>query len=133
MSADEKAPDTPYDDTLALLLADAPAAPQSAAGEERQEPRLLSIDEVARQTDLPKPTLRFYESKGLVEPPARLPRKFRKYSPQDIERLEHVKQLRDLLGLSLTEIEETLRIDKERRRLAEQVRAQWNETSDTTI
>jgi DNA-binding transcriptional MerR regulator len=133
MSDDKTRPDNEYDETLAILFADAPAAPQDPARAQSQESRLLSIDEVARQTDLPKPTLRFYEQKGLVEPPPRLPRKFRKYSPEDIDRLEHVKQLRDLLGLSLTEIEDTLRIDKERKRLAEEVRAQWRETSDTTV
>jgi DNA-binding transcriptional MerR regulator len=96
-------------------------------------PRLLSIDEVAKQTDLPKPTLRFYEQKGLIEPPPRPPRKFRKYSPQDVERLERVKQLRDLLGFSLNEIEETMKIDSERARLMAVMRAQWRETSDKTL
>ena len=107
---------------------------QSAEQAEQNEPpHLLSIDEVARRTELSKPTLRFYEQKGLVEPPARLPRKFRKYSPQDLEQLERVKQLRDLLGLSLNEIEETLRHDKERERLTEQMREQWHATTDETI
>jgi DNA-binding transcriptional MerR regulator len=92
---------------------------------------LLSIDEVARRTALSKPTLRFYEQRGLVEPPPRPPGKFRKYGPQDLERLESVKRLRDLLGLSLSEIEETLRIDKEHARLVEQARAQWDEMNDT--
>ena len=73
---------------------------------------LLSIDEVARRTELSKPTLRFYEQKGLVAPPARLPGRFRKHNSQDLEQLERVKQLRDLLGLSLTEIEETLKLDR---------------------
>jgi DNA-binding transcriptional MerR regulator len=106
---------------------------QDQQDQQDEAPHLLSIDEVARRTELSKPTLRFYEQKGLVEPPARLPRKFRKYSSQDLERLERVKQLRDLLGLSLTEIEETLRLDKEHARLAEQARAQWDAANDTTI
>jgi DNA-binding transcriptional MerR regulator len=118
----------------ALDLADtAPDRAQDQPDEQDESPRLLSIDEVARRTDLSKPTLRFYEQKGLVEPPQRRPGKFRKYSPQDVEQLERVIQLRDLLGLSLTEIEETLKLDKERERLAEQVRAQWNETKDTAV
>jgi DNA-binding transcriptional MerR regulator len=101
--------------------------------EQNEAPHLLSIDEVARRTDLSKPTLRFYEQRGLVEPPARLPGKFRKYSSQDLEQLERVKQLRDLLGLTLTEIEETLRLDKEHARLAEQARAQWDAANDTMV
>jgi DNA-binding transcriptional MerR regulator len=106
---------------------------QGQHDEQNESLHLLSIDEVARRTELSKPTLRFYEQKGLVEPPARLPRKFRKYSPQDLEQLERVKQLRDLLGLSLNEIEETLRIDKEHARLVELARAQWAEVSDRTL
>ena len=106
---------------------------QGQRDEQNESLHLLSIDEVAKRTELSKPTLRFYEQKGLVEPPARLPRKFRKYSPQDLEQLERVKQLRDLLGLSLNEIEETLRIDKEHARLVELARAQWAEASDKTL
>ena len=106
---------------------------QGQRDEQNESLHLLSIDEVAKRTELSKPTLRFYEQKGLVEPPARLPGKFRKYSSQDVEQLERVIQLRDLLGLSLTEIEETLKLDKERERLAEQARAQWNAANDTTV
>lgn len=124
-------------DTRASVSPDASDVTAESVHQEQNQqdeaPHLLSIDEVARRTDLSKPTLRFYEQKGLVEPPARLPRKFRKYSSQDLERLERVKQLRDLLGLSLTEIEETLKLDKEHARLAEQARAQWDAANDTTI
>jgi len=106
---------------------------QGQRDEQNESFHLLSIDEVARRTELSKPTLRFYEQRGLVEPPPRPPGKFRKYSPQDLEQLERVKRLRDLLGLSLSEIEETLRIDKEHAQLVEQARAQWDEVSDTTF
>jgi MerR family transcriptional regulator, repressor of the yfmOP operon len=125
------------DNTHASVSPDTSDAPAESAHHEHNEqneaPHLLSIDEVAKRTDLSKPTLRFYEQKGLVEPPARPPGKFRKYSPQDLEQLERVKQLRDLLGLSLTEIEETLKLDKEHARLAEQARAQWDAANDTTV
>jgi|SRR5690242_17350310 MerR family transcriptional regulator, repressor of the yfmOP operon len=128
------------DNAHASVSPDTSDAPAESAHQERNEHdaqdealHLLSIDEVAKRTELSKPTLRFYEQKGLVEPPARLPGKFRKYSSQDVEQLERVIQLRDLLGLSLTEIEETLKLDKERERLAEQARAQWNEAKDTAV
>ena len=133
------------DNAHASVSPDASDAPAESAHQEYDEhhdehhdehdeaPHLLSIDEVAKRTDLSKPTLRFYEQKGLVEPPARLPGKFRKYSSQDVEQLERVIQLRDLLGLSLTEIEETLKLDKERERLAEQARAQWDAANDPTV
>jgi DNA-binding transcriptional MerR regulator len=141
MGDDENEKDDEYDKALASLFSDEPITSQDEPitsqdeGDDKPQttPRLLSIDEVAQRTDLSKPTLRFYEKLGLVEPPARPPGKFRKYGPQDVERLEHVKQLRDLLGLSLTEIEETLRIDKEREQLAELMRAQWQSTADTRV
>ena len=83
-------------DTRASVSPDASDVTAESVHQEQNQqdeaPHLLSIDEVARRTDLSKPTLRFYEQKGLVEPPARLPRKFRKYSSQDLERLERVKQ-----------------------------------------
>jgi hypothetical protein len=41
--------------------------------------------------------------------------------------------MRDLLGLSLTEIEATFRNEKERARLTAQVREQWQATGDSTV
>ncbi len=81
----------------------------------------LQIGEAAEQTGLTQRTLRYYEEKGLLRPPSRMDGGFRLYSQDDIERVESIKQLRDLLGFSLADIKEML--DAEEVRV--QVKAQW--------
>lgn len=68
----------------------------------------LQIGEAAILTHLTQRTLRFYEERGLLHPPERMQGGFRLYSPADIERLERIKQLKELLGFSLSEIGEML-------------------------
>ena len=74
--------------------------------------RYMQIGEVAERTGLTHRTLRFYEEKGLLEPPTRMEGGFRLYSEQDVRRIEHVLELKHLLGFSLAEIKEM--IDAER-------------------
>ena len=81
----------------------------------------LQIGEAAEKTGLTQRTLRYYEEKGLLRSPSRMDGGFRLYSQDDIERVENIKQLRDLLGFSLADIKEML--DAEDVRL--QVKAQW--------
>lgn len=64
------------------------------------------IGEVANRTGLTQRTLRFYEEKGLLQPPARMDGGFRLYSDEDIDRVHQIKNLQTLLGLSLAEIKE---------------------------
>lgn len=68
----------------------------------------LQIGEAASLTHLTQRTLRFYEERGLLHPPERMQGGFRLYSPADIERIERIKQLKELLGFSLWEIGEML-------------------------
>jgi len=120
------------DDALAAVFREtANAIERDKSGEPVTSPRLLSIKEAAKRTNLTRPTLRFYEKIGLLDPPARSAGRFRKYGQQDIERLERVKQLRDLLGFSLTDIQELLKVDKERERLLTHVRAHWGAPTDS--
>jgi DNA-binding transcriptional MerR regulator len=49
-------------------------------------------------------TLRYYEELGLLSPASRMDGGFRLYSPEDMERIEYIKNLRDVLGFSLAEI-----------------------------
>jgi hypothetical protein len=63
--------------------------------------RFLRIDEVARRTKLTKRTLRYYEELGLLEPAQRSDGNYRLYSESDVRTLEHIKAMRDLLGLEL--------------------------------
>ncbi|HET7737579.1 MAG TPA: MerR family transcriptional regulator [Tepidiformaceae bacterium] len=83
----------------------------------------LQIGEAAERTALTQRTLRFYEEKGLLNPPTRMDGGFRLYSEEDIERIERIKQMKDLLGFSLADIKEM--IDAEDVRL--QIKAGWRE------
>jgi len=72
---------------------------------EANEP-YLQIGEVAERTRVTQRTLRFYEEKGLLNPPGRMDGGFRLYSDEDVKRVEHVRQLQDLLGVTLAEIKD---------------------------
>ncbi len=100
--------------------ADATAGDQRGATTPAEE-RFLRIDEVARRTKLTKRTLRYYEELGLLEPAQRSEGNYRLYSESDIHTLEHIKAMRDLLGLELKEIREMVAAEMER----ERIRAQW--------
>lgn len=77
----------------------------AAAAAEAAEPR-YQIGEVAQRTGVTQRALRFYEEKGLLRPPERMEGGFRRYSEDDITRIEFVKKLQDLLGFTLSEIKE---------------------------
>jgi DNA-binding transcriptional MerR regulator len=68
----------------------------------------MQIGEVAERTGLTQRTLRFYEEKGLLAPPSRLEGGFRLYSEEDVQRIEHIVQLKQLLGFSLADIKHML-------------------------
>lgn len=74
----------------------------------------FTIEQVAAHTGLTKRTLRYYEELGLLPPTDRTEGNYRRYSEQDIQRLEHIKKLRDLLGFSLADIREILNAEDER-------------------
>ena len=73
----------------------------------------MRIGEVAERTSLTQRTLRFYEEKGLLDPPTRLEGGFRLYSEEDVQRIEHVLQLKHLLGFSLAEIKQMMDAENE--------------------
>ncbi len=64
----------------------------------------LQIGEAAARAGLTQRTLRYYEELGLLKPASRMEGGFRLYSPEDMERIEYIKNLRDVLGFSLAEI-----------------------------
>jgi DNA-binding transcriptional MerR regulator len=66
----------------------------------------LQIGEVAERTGVTQRTLRFYEEKGLLRPPGRMDGGFRLYSEEDVKRVEQIRRLQDLLGVTLAEIKE---------------------------
>ncbi len=82
----------------------------------------LQIGEVAQRTGVTQRTLRFYEEKGLLRPPSRMDGGFRLYSEEDVKRVEHIRRLQDLLGISLAEIKEMVDADEVLRELRSQYR-----------
>ena len=82
----------------------------------------LQIGEVAQRTGVTQRTLRFYEEKGLLRPPSRMDGGLRLYSEDDVKRVEHIRRLQDLLGISLAEIKEMVDADEVLRELRSQYR-----------
>ncbi len=86
-----------------------PAAPK---------PQRYQIGEVAERTGVTQRTLRFYEEKGLLDPPERMEGGFRLYSDDDIMRVTYVRRLQDLLGFTLSEIKEMVEAEDELHQIA---------------
>jgi DNA-binding transcriptional MerR regulator len=86
----------------------------------------LQIGEAAERVGMTQRTLRYYEEKGLLTAPTRLDGGFRLYSDADLERLERIKEMRDLMGFSLADIKEMLSADD----VKTQIREQWDRDAD---
>jgi len=82
--------------------------------EQAPGPIFLTIEQVATRTGMTKRTLRYYEEVGLLLPTGRTEGNYRRYSEDDVQRLERIKELRDLLGFSLTDIRELMSAEEER-------------------
>ncbi|HEX6513701.1 MAG TPA: MerR family transcriptional regulator [Chloroflexota bacterium] len=74
----------------------------------------LQIGEAASRAGLTQRTLRYYEELGLLEPASRMDGGFRLYSAEDMERIEYIKNLRDVLGFSLAEIHDMVAFEDAR-------------------
>lgn len=88
--------------------------------------RFLQIGEAAERASLTQRTLRYYEEKGLLNPPTRMDGGFRLYTGEDMERIDRIRQLKELLGFSLAEIKEMLEAEDVRL----QIRAEWRKDAD---
>lgn len=73
-----------------------------------------TIEQVSTRTGLTKRTLRYYEEMGLLPPTDRTEGNYRRYSEADLQRIDRIKELRDLLGFSLTDIRQLLSTEDER-------------------
>lgn len=74
----------------------------------------LKIGELAKLTDTNNETLRFYESKGLLDEPRRTDSGYRLYTDEQVERVRFIVRAKHM-GFSLKEISEllSLRVDRE--------------------
>lgn len=82
----------------------------------------FTIEQVAAQTGLTKRTLRYYEEVGLLPPTGRTEGNYRRYTQEDIQYLERIKNLRNLLGFSLSDIRVILEAEYERLQIKEAYR-----------
>lgn len=90
--------------TIGLMATDQKERP-------RNEP-YLQIGEVADRTGVTQRTLRFYEERGLLKPPSRMEGGFRLYSEEDVDRVEQIKRLQSLLGLTLADIKDMVEAEE---------------------
>ncbi len=67
----------------------------------------VSIGDLARESGVKVPTIRYYESIGLIPEPVRSAGNQRRYQQRDLERLGFIKHARDL-GLSLGAIRDLM-------------------------
>ncbi|MCL6414116.1 Zn(2+)-responsive transcriptional regulator [Aestuariirhabdus sp. Z084] len=68
---------------------------------------MLKIGQLAQQGEVSVPTLRYYESQGLLEPPTRAANGYRLYAEEALQRVRFIRRSQGL-GFSLKEIEELL-------------------------
>jgi MerR family transcriptional regulator, repressor of the yfmOP operon len=64
----------------------------------------LRIGELAKRAGVTTRTLRYWEEFGLVKPTDHLCSGERRYRPAELERVDHIRELQELLGLTLAEI-----------------------------
>jgi DNA-binding transcriptional MerR regulator len=72
----------------------------------------LTIQQVAQQTGLTVHTLRYYERNGLLEPVNRASSGHRRYSAEDIARIEFLSRLR-ATGMPIRQMQEFARLFRE--------------------
>ena len=69
----------------------------------------VQIGQLAQRAGVPVDTVRYYERRGLLEPPQRRPSGYRSYRDDDVRRLCFIRRGKDL-GFTLDEIRELLRL-----------------------
>ena len=72
---------------------------------------MLSIGELARETGVKIPTIRYYEQMGLIEALERTSGNQRRYSREELRRLSFIRHSRDL-GFSIEDIRELLNLSE---------------------
>lgn len=72
----------------------------------------LSISEAAEAAGVTRKAIRLYESKGLLEQPARTPAGYRVFDEADVQVLTFIRRAR-LMGLHLQDIAELLEMSRE--------------------
>ena len=72
----------------------------------------MKIGELANACDVPTQTIRFYEKRGLLPEPTRLPNGYRNYDNETVERITFIRRSQ-AAGLTLAEIGGVLNVRAE--------------------
>ncbi|MFL0497838.1 MerR family transcriptional regulator [Priestia megaterium] len=72
----------------------------------------LRIDDVARKSGLTKRAIRYYEQIGLLPSPTRSEGGYRLYTEKDVEFLKKVINAKEVMGFSLQELQEFLKLSE---------------------
>ncbi|MFS0754289.1 Hg(II)-responsive transcriptional regulator [Noviherbaspirillum sp. 1P10PC] len=72
---------------------------------------MLTIGQVAKQANVNVETIRYYQRRGLLPEPVKPIGGHRRYSDEDVSRLQFIKRAQ-VLGFTLEEIENLLRLDQ---------------------
>ncbi|HEX7969244.1 MAG TPA: Cu(I)-responsive transcriptional regulator [Stellaceae bacterium] len=81
----------------------------------------MNIGEVAEATGLPAKTIRYYESVGLIDPPARSQGNYRLYDDRHVATLRFIQHARNL-GFSVKEVTALVALWRDKRRASADVR-----------
>ncbi len=81
----------------------------------------MNIGQVAAATGLPAKTIRYYESVGLIDPPARSEGNYRLYDERQVQTLRFIQHARQL-GFSVKEGAALVALWRDRRRASADVR-----------
>lgn len=84
---------------------------------------LFRIGEAAEQAGVSCRTLRYYEELGLLRPAGHSAGGARRYSDEDVARLQRIRELQELLGFDLGEIGDILRNEDQLADLRSEVQA----------
>ena len=98
-----------------------------------ETPSLLPIGEVAQRLGVSTRTLRYYEELGLVAPTGRTKGGSRRYAEPDVERVQHVRELQQVLGFNLDEISEIVGAEDRLAELRTEYRAGVSPKRQATI
>lgn len=74
--------------------------------------KLLSIGQVAKQTNVTVETVRFYEKQGLIAAPQRSNSGYRQYPPETVKRVRFIQHAKEV-GFTLKDIGELLALRRE--------------------